>query len=86
MSEQFNSRYFENRACEYYPCHAQEHINCLFCYCPLYFLKCPGDYTVIEGSAGQKLKDCSNCTVTHDPAQGWGIVQHGLDNPALDES
>lgn len=80
-----DSTYFENRDCEYYPCHAEEHINCLFCYCPLYFLKCPGDYTWVAGAADHQVKDCSNCTVTHDPVQGWKIVQQGLSNPALDE-
>ena len=31
-------RYFENRACKYYPCHEVENdeMNCLFCFCPLY--------------------------------------------------
>lgn len=33
--------FFQNRACEYFPCHkgvADEDFNCLFCYCPLYLL------------------------------------------------
>ena len=33
--------FFQNRACEYFPCHETddpEHFNCLFCYCPLYAL------------------------------------------------
>lgn len=39
--EQFNSKFFENKDCEYYPCHENmEEINCLFCYCPL-FSYCP---------------------------------------------
>lgn len=32
-------RFFQNRACEFFPCHAVEDVekfNCLFCYCPLY--------------------------------------------------
>lgn len=42
-------RYFENRACQYYPCHKGiEELNCLFCYCPLYTLKCPGNYHYLE--------------------------------------
>ena len=35
---QNSSRFFENRACAYFPCHAGmegEAFNCLFCYCPL---------------------------------------------------
>lgn len=40
-------RYFENRACQYYPCHKGiEELNCLFCYCPLYTLKCPEIITI----------------------------------------
>lgn len=32
-----SSRFFENRACAYYPCHRDiEQINCMFCYCPMY--------------------------------------------------
>ena len=43
-------RYFENKACKYYPCHADiDHINCLFCYCPLYTQEnCPGTYRYLN--------------------------------------
>ena len=39
-----SERFFENKDCKYYPCHdGLEHINCLFCYCPMYRLEhCPG--------------------------------------------
>ena len=31
-----SSRFFENKECEYYPCHKGiEEMNCLFCYCPM---------------------------------------------------
>ena len=44
-------RYFQNRECEYFPCHADsgENFNCLFCYCPLYALgdKCGGNFTYL---------------------------------------
>ena len=33
--------FFQNTACEYFPCHETKHperFNCLFCYCPLYAL------------------------------------------------
>lgn len=36
--------FFQNRACEYFPCHPmgdEENFNCLFCYCPLYALGDP---------------------------------------------
>ncbi len=69
----FNSTYFENSDCEYYPCHNTESINCLFCYCPLYFMQCPGTYTMLG-----TVKDCSQCTITHEPKNGWKIVQKYL--------
>ena len=60
-------RYFENRACQYYPCHKGiEELNCLFCYCPLYTLKCPGNYHYLEKD-GKKIKVCTDCTFPHQP-------------------
>ena len=60
------SRFFQNTACEYFPCHkdvAEEDFNCLFCYCPLYALgkSCGGacEYTA-EG-----IKNCENCSFPH---------------------
>lgn len=41
-----------------------EHINCIFCYCPLYELdECGGDYTILSNG----IKDCSNCIRPHTP-------------------
>ena len=59
-------RFFENRECEYYPCHEGiEEMNCLFCYCPLYGLEnCPGNPTFREKD-GRKIKICTNCTFPH---------------------
>lgn len=59
-------RYFQNRACAYFPCHAvenSENFNCLFCYCPLYALgdQCGGNFTYTESG----IKDCSGCMVPH---------------------
>lgn len=59
-------RYFQNTACEYYPCHKgvpEESFNCLFCFCPLYLLKdaCGGNFSYAKG-----IKDCSGCTKVHD--------------------
>ena len=67
-------KYFENRSCQYYPCHAGEkHINCLFCYCPFYNLeRCPGKYNYIEVN-GKKIKDCVNCTFPHE-AKNYEII------------
>ena len=59
-------RYFQNRDCEYFPCHAgadPENFNCLFCFCPLYALGegCRGGYTYTETG----IKDCSQCLFPH---------------------
>lgn len=59
-------RYFQNKDCEYFPCHKNadpDNFNCLFCYCPLYALgdKCGGNFTYLENG----IKDCSNCLVPH---------------------
>ena len=57
--------FFANRDCRFYPCHeCDEDINCLFCYCPLYNMDCPGDYTMIE-EKGRHIRNCSNCTYPH---------------------
>ena len=68
-----NHKFFKNIECKYYPCHNNiNEINCLFCYCPLYFIKnCEGDYVLND--KGQK--DCSNCIKPHVPDQGYEYVQ-----------
>lgn len=59
------SDYFENHECKYYPCHESEHINCLFCFCPLYRLdNCPGNPVYIQ-KEDKKIKSCVNCTYPH---------------------
>ena len=62
-----NYAFFQNRACEYFPCHegiAEEDFNCLFCYCPLYMLgkQCGGNFTHTESG----LKSCMHCTYPHE--------------------
>ncbi len=59
-------RYFENQKCKYYPCHkGSNEINCLFCYCPLYYLPdCPGNYRFVD-SNGTRIKECTDCTFPH---------------------
>ena len=59
-------RFFQNRDCEYFPCHPgadPENFNCLFCYCPLYALgeNCGGNFCYTE----QGIKDCTNCRFPH---------------------
>lgn len=64
MSECY--KFFQHRACEYFPCHAiedEENFNCLFCYCPLYSKgkDCGGNFRYTKNG----IKDCSNCTFPH---------------------
>ena len=66
--------YFQNTACEYFPCHKgarEEDFNCLFCYCPLYALgpKCGGNFRYLENG----VKDCSGCLFPHKRAN-YGAV------------
>ena len=61
-----NYKFFQNRECEYFPCHAgadAEGFSCLFCFCPLYALgdKCGGNFTYTDGG----IKDCSACQRPH---------------------
>ena len=61
-------KFFQNRACEYFPCHEgadHDRFNCLFCYCPLYALgdKCGGAFTYTHDG----FKDCSRCLRPHNP-------------------
>lgn len=63
-----NSKFFENKECEYYPCHkGLDEINCMFCYCPFYSWKeCPGKNEYKEKEDGRRVKVCTNCTFSHD--------------------
>ncbi|CUH92892.1 cysteine-rich small domain-containing protein [Herbinix luporum] len=65
-------RYFKNQACKYFPCHEKkslEDFNCLFCFCPLYFIEdCGGDCNYING-----IRDCSNCLIPHEP-KGYDFI------------
>ncbi len=58
--------FFQNRECEYFPCHAgvdPESFSCMFCYCPLYCLgeSCGGNFRYTENG----IKDCSGCLRPH---------------------
>ena len=58
--------FFQNTACEYFPCHPTdrpEDFNCLFCYCPLYALgdRCGGNFRYTESG----IKDCTSCMIPH---------------------
>ena len=61
-----NHSFFQNTACEHFPCHKVSNIesfNCLFCYCPLYALgnQCGGNFTYTKSGK----KNCSNCLIPH---------------------
>lgn len=64
-----NFKFFENKECEYYPCHKGiDNINCLFCYCPFYaWEECPGKNEFIKKADGKIIKVCTNCNFPHIP-------------------
>jgi len=65
-------KFFEYKECEYFPCHNnyfKNTFNCLFCFCPLYHLDCPGNPTFING-----IKECTYCTFPHDPENYKKII------------
>ena len=60
-----NHKFYQNRKCEYFPCHKLENedkFNCLFCFCLLFMLKsdCGGKFKYTNG-----YKDCSDCKLPH---------------------
>ena len=74
-----NYDFFQNKACEYFPCHRggdPAAFSCIFCYCPLYVLgeKCGGNYTYTENG----IKDCSGCTKPHR-RENFGKIMEKMD-------
>ena len=70
-----SASFFQNRSCEYFPCHEgvdERDFNCLFCYCPLYALgpDCGGNFTYTE----KGRKNCTGCIVPHVRENGAKIV------------
>ena len=68
--------FYQNKQCEYFPCHAgadQESFSCLFCYCPLYALgeNCGGAFTYTK----EGIKDCSGCLRPHRRENYESITQ-----------
>ena len=58
--------FFQNRDCEYFPCHRgvdEADFNCLFCYCPLYALgeECGGAFRYTP----KGVKNCEGCAFPH---------------------
>ncbi|MBR6230927.1 MAG: metal-binding protein [Lachnospiraceae bacterium] len=72
-----SSRFFENRSCEYFPCHeGLENFNCLFCYCPMYWFKeCLGDPKFIKTKEGKIIKACTDCTFPHVPEHYDAVME-----------
>lgn len=72
-----SAKYFNNRTCQYYPCHRAEdaeNFNCLFCYCPLYVLGdgCGGNFRYTE----KGIKDCTNCMIPHGEGGYEYVMEH----------
>ena len=66
-------RFFQNRECEYFPCHKtakEDSFNCLFCFCPLYALgrRCGGSFNSsgIIHAVGDPLSKGQRCDMTND--------------------
>lgn len=65
---------FINLKCEFLPCHnLEDWHSCLFCYCPLFLLFCPGEFSILPSG----MKDCSHCVIPHTE-NGWDIIQKEL--------
>ena len=73
-------RFFQNRECEFFPCHEVQDeaaFSCLFCYCPLYLDdNCIGSPEYIITGRGQRIKDCSSCLVVHSPEMYDKVIAH----------
>ena len=68
--------FFQNLDCEYFPCHRTKQpkqFNCLFCYCPLYFLdgECGGNFVILDNG----IKDCSACMLPHQKNSYGYIIE-----------
>ena len=69
-------QFFQNRECEYFPCHPgadPETFSCLFCFCPMYALgdRCGGSFTYLNNG----IKDCSRCLRPHRPENYDAIME-----------
>ena len=77
-----NFKSFQNDKCEFFPCHKDvgPEFNCLFCYCPLVYLHCPGPYKLFMDKWGNRRKDCSDCSLNHKGwKKSWNFIQHWLE-------
>ena len=70
-----SASFFANKDCRFYPCHdMDEELNCLFCYCPLYHMDCPGNYTITDTGKAH-IKNCKDCTFPHIAANYGEIIK-----------
>ncbi|MBZ0157060.1 MAG: cysteine-rich small domain-containing protein [Alphaproteobacteria bacterium] len=70
------SEFFSNHTCKYFPCHETDstQFNCIFCYCPMYFVRnCLGRPRFIT-SDNKTVKDCSGCDYPHRPENYRKII------------
>lgn len=70
--EKYSYKYFENHDCKYYPCHKKtKHINCLFCFCPLFGWK--------GKCINYNYEDCINCSFPHKKKNYFKVMEllHG---------
>ena len=80
-----NFKGYSNTKCEFFPCHKpHKEFNCLFCYCPLVYLECPGPYVLFKDKNGLTRKDCSACTLPHHGYdESWRFIQKWLEKPKI---
>ena len=64
MADSKGYQFFQNRQCEYFPCHEvekEEDFNCLFCYCPLYQKeRCLGHPSLLLNEKARRSKIAVN--------------------------
>ena len=76
QTETENFKFFQNKDCEYFPCHETkdiENFNCIFCYCPLYALgkDCGGGFEYTD----KGIKNCEKCTFPHRRANYDQVIE-----------
>ena len=68
-------KFFENRECEFFPCHEVDKrlpFNCKYCCCPLYHLEdCGGNFIILDSG----IKDCTHCLIPH---HDWEYIDDKL--------
>lgn len=74
-------RFFENRECQYFPCHkGLENFNCLFCYCPMYHSPDCLGAPEYRTKNGKRIKICTNCSFPHQPEHYEQIIRFLKEN------